>query len=128
MRARDRFFNWVDRPLSWTRAIVGGFVLWVIVIILIGQVPSWLIYQADAKVATLIDISKHIPFVNEAGLNPTQIKIIRDIVANAIQFGFLAAILVSAYLWQKAKRRRLGRPDATDRVRAVEDEPVRKAG
>lgn len=127
MRARERFFNWVDRPMSWTRAIVGGFLLWVIAILLLGQVPSWLIYTADAKVATLIEFSKHIPFVSKQGLNPTQIRILRDIVANAVQFTLLAAILFSIYRWQKAKQRRLGRPDAAERGRSFEMETARKA-
>lgn len=130
MRARDRFFKWVDRPLSWTRAIVGGLLLWVTIIIFVGQIPSWLIYQADAKVSTLIAISKHIPFVGDAGLNPMQLRILRDIVANGVQFTFLGIILFSVYRWQKAKQRRLGRPDRTDRTRELELEmqTTRKAG
>jgi hypothetical protein len=129
MKARERFFATVDRPLSWTRAIIGGLALWIVIIILLGQVPSWLIYQADAKVSTLIDISKHIPGVGSAGMNPTQIRILRDIVANGVQFTFLGIILFSCYFWQKAKRRRLNQPEGPDRTRELELEmTARKAG
>ena len=131
MSARDRFYRWVDRPMSWTRAIVGGLLLWVVVILFVGQVPSWLIYKADADVSQLIEFSKHIPGVGDAGLNTTQIRILRDIVANGVQFTFLAAILAGVYFWQKAKQRRTGKPDAGDRMRELEAgqaRPARKAG
>jgi hypothetical protein len=117
--------------MSWTRAIVGGLLLWVVVILFVGQIPSWLIYKADADVSQLIEFSKHIPGVGDAGLNTTQIRILRDIVANGVQFTFLAAILAGVYFWQKAKQRRTGKPDAGDRMRELEAgqaRPARKAG
>ncbi len=130
MRARDRFYAWVDRPMSWTRAIVGGLLIWAVAVLLLGQLPSWLIYKADAKVATLIEWSKHLPFVGDQGLNTIQIRIARDIVANVVQFGLLAAMLATFYFWQKAKQRRVGRPDVTERLEELEPhrEPARRAG
>jgi hypothetical protein len=92
-------------------------------------VPSWLIYQADAKVSSIIELSKHIPGVGDAGLNPTQIRILRDIVANGIQFTFLGIILLVCYRWQKAKQKRLGRTQGPDRTRELELEmTAKKAG
>lgn len=114
---RDRIYGYTDRPMTWTRAIVLGLLIWAIAIVFLGQVPSVIIYKADQEVAAIIELSKKIPGVNEAGLNTTQIQIIRDIVANAVQMGFLTAMLVFAYYWQKFKQKRTGSKGLQDPVK-----------
>ena len=118
MAARlERLYRYTDRPLSWTRAIVYGFIIWVVAIALLGQLPSVIIYKFDQYIAQIIDFSKNIPGVNEAGLNARQISIIRDIVANAVQMNLLVAMLVGAYIWQEKKRKRTGARGITDVVK-----------
>jgi hypothetical protein len=117
MAMRDRVFRYTDRPMTWTRAIVLGLIIWAIAIVFLGQVPSVIIYKADQEVAAIIELSKDIPGVNKAGLNTTQIAIVRDLVANAVQMGFLTAMLVFAYYWQKAKQKRTGAKGLQDPVK-----------
>jgi hypothetical protein len=108
MAASDRLYRYTDKPMTWTRAIVLGTILWAIAILVLGQLPSWIIYSADTYVAQLIDFSKKIPGVSAEGLNTQQIKIIRDLVANAVQMGALVVMLVAMYIWQERKRKRTG--------------------
>jgi hypothetical protein len=117
MAMRDRVFRYTDRPMTWTRAIVLGLIIWAIAIVFLGQVPSVIIYKADQEVAAIIELSKNIPGVNKAGLNTTQIAIVRDLVANAVQMGFLTAMLVFAYYWQKSKQKRTGAKGLQDPVK-----------
>lgn len=117
MAMRDRVYRFTDKPMTWTRAIVYGFLIYVAVILLLGQLPSLIIYKADQYIAELIDFSKKIPGVNDAGLNTIQIKIIRDIVANSVQMGLLVAMLVVAYFWQEQKRKRIGSKGLQDTVK-----------
>jgi hypothetical protein len=117
MAMRDRVYRFTDKPMSWTRAIILGTIIWVVAIILLGQIPSVIIYKFDQYIAEIIDFTKKIPGVNEAGLNTIQIKMIRDIIANAVQMNFLIAMLVVAYKWQEAKRKRTGAKGLQDPVR-----------
>jgi hypothetical protein len=117
MAMRDRVFRYTDRPMTWSRAIVLGLLIWAIAIVFLGQVPSWIIYKADQEIAAIIEVSKRVPGVNKAGLNTTQIAIVRDLVANAVQMGFLTAMLVFAYYWQKMKQKRTGAKGLQDPVK-----------
>ena len=117
MALRDRVFKYTDRPMSWTKAILIGFAIWIFSIIFLGQVPSVIIYKFDQYVAEIIEFSKKIPFVNDAGLNTRQVQIVRDLVANGIQMGTLVAMLVFAYFWQEKKRKRVGGRGVQDPVK-----------
>jgi hypothetical protein len=117
MAMRERVYKFTDKPMSWTRAIILGLLIWIFVILTTGQIPSYIIYFFDQKVSTIIDLSKNIPGVGDAGLNPKQIAIIRDLIANGIQMGFLVMILVVAYFWQKGKQKRLGQRGLQDPVK-----------
>jgi hypothetical protein len=117
MALRDRVFKYTDRPMSWTKAILIGFAIWVFSILLLGQVPSVIIYKFDQYVAEIIEFSTKIPFVNDAGLNTRQVSILRDLVANGVQMGALVAMLVFAYFWQEKKRKRLGGRGVQDPVK-----------
>jgi hypothetical protein len=94
--------------MTWTRAIIVGTIFFAVAIILLGQLPSVIIYAADQYVAEIIEFSKRIPGVSDEGLNTTQIKIVRDIVANSVQMGALVVMLVGMYIWQERKRKRTG--------------------
>ena len=117
MGMRDRVYRYTDKPMSWTRAIILCTIIWIVAIALLGQIPSVIIYKFDQYIAEIIDFSKKIPGVNEAGLNTIQVKMIRDIVANAVQMNFLIAMLVVAYKWQESKRKRTGAKGLQDPVR-----------
>ena len=117
MAMRDRVYRFTDKPMTWTRAIVLVTILWIVAIALLGQIPSVIIYKFDQYIAEIIDFTKKIPGVNEAGLNTIQIKMIRDIVANAVQMNLLIAMLVVAYKWQESKRKRTGAKGLQDPVR-----------
>jgi hypothetical protein len=103
--------------MSWTKAIVMGSIVWILAILLLGQLPSVIIYYADQYVAQIIDFSTDIPGVNAEGLNPKQIAILRDVVANAVQIGALTIALIAAYIWQERKRKRIGTKGHTDTVK-----------
>ena len=117
MAMRDRVYRFTDKPMTWTRAIIYGTLIWILAIILLGQVPSVIIYKFDQYIAEIINFTKKVPGVNEAGLNTIQIKMIRDIVANAVQMNLLIAMLVVAYKWQESKRKRTGAKGLQDPVR-----------
>ncbi|MGH2788570.1 MAG: hypothetical protein ACRDJV_11810 [Actinomycetota bacterium] len=103
--------------MTWTRAIVLGTIIWIIAILLTGQLPSWIIYKFDAEIAALADFSKEIPGVSNEGLNTVQIKIVRDIIANSVQMGALVVMLGAAYFWQKSKQKRTGAKGLQDPVK-----------
>jgi hypothetical protein len=117
MSLRERFYKIVDAPMTWTRAILLGTAVWIYSIIMMGQIPSLIIYKTDQYVAEIIDFSKKIPLVNDDGLNPKQINIIRDIVANGFQINALIALLVFMYFWQKRKQKRTGAKSIEDPVK-----------
>ncbi|MDQ3962297.1 MAG: hypothetical protein M3277_00035 [Actinomycetota bacterium] len=113
----QRIYRYTDRPMTWTQAIILGFLIWVIAIALLGQIPSLIIYKFDQYIAEIIDFTKKIPGVNEAGLNPVQVKIVRDLIANGVQITALVAMLVFAYVWQEKKRKRTGGKGVQDVVK-----------
>jgi hypothetical protein len=117
MSMRERVYRYTDKEMSWTRAIIVGSIIWILLILLTGQLPSWIIYKFDAAPDTIIELSKKVPGVSEEGLNSTQIKIVRDLVANAVQMGFFTMFLVAAYFWQKKKQKRLGLRGPQDTVK-----------
>jgi hypothetical protein len=117
MAMKERIYRFTDRPMTWTRAIVLGLIIWALAIMLLGQIPSVIIYQSDTRVAEIIEFTKKIPGVNKEGLNTTQIQIVRDVVANAVQNGFLVAMLVFAYFWQRSKQKRTGAKGLSDPVK-----------
>ncbi len=117
MSMRERVMRNADAPMTWTKAIVLGTLLWVFMILALGQLPSVIIYKFDQYIAQIVDFSKSIPGVDPEGLNTVQIKIIRDIVANSVQMGILTVMLIIAYFWQEKKRKRLGTKGLPDPVK-----------
>jgi hypothetical protein len=117
MRLPERFYNIVDAPMTWTRAILLGSAVWIYSIIFMGQIPSLIIYKFDQYVAEIIEFTQDLPLINEEGLNTQQIKIIRDIVANGFQITALIVLLAFMYFWQKAKQKRTGAKSIEDPVK-----------
>ena len=117
MAISQRIYRHTDKPMSWTRAILLGTAIWMLAIIFLGQLPSVIIYKADAYIAELIELSQKIPGVSDEGLNTIQIRIIRDIVANSVQMGLLTVALIAAYIWQERKRKRVGGKGLQDPVK-----------
>jgi len=117
MAITARIYKHTDKPMSWARAIVLGSVIWVLAILFLGQLPSLIIYYADQYIAEIIDFSTKVPGVASEGLNTKQIAILRDVVANTVQIGFLTMALVAAYIWQERKRKRTGAKGLTDTVK-----------
>jgi hypothetical protein len=117
MAMMNRVYKYTDRPLSWTRAIIYGTLIWALVIVILGQVPSVIIYKADQYVAELIEFSTRLPGVPEAGLSTKMIQILRDVVANTVQMGALVVMLAFAYFWQQGKRKRTGARGVQDVVK-----------
>ena len=117
MAMRERVYQFTDKEMTWTRAILLGFVIFVLMIMLLGQLPSVIIYKFDEYIAEIINFTKKIPGVDQAGLNTIQIKIIRDIIANFVQMNLLVVQLIIMYKWQEAKRKRTGSKGLQDPVR-----------
>jgi hypothetical protein len=117
MRLPERFYKVVDAPMTWTRAILLGIAVWVYSIIFMGQIPSLIIYKFDQYVAEIIEFTQDLPLVNKDGLNTTQIRMIRDIVANGFQITALIVLLVFMYYWQKFKQKRTGAKGLEDPVK-----------
>ena len=117
MAITERIYRRTDQPMSWTKAIIMGSIVWILAILLLGQLPSLIIYYADQYVAEIIDFTTKLPGVSSEGLNTKQIAILRDVVANAVQMGLLTVALIAAYIWQERKRKRLGTKGHTDTVK-----------
>jgi Na+/H+ antiporter NhaC len=117
MAILDRVYKHTDKPMTWTRAIVVGTIIWVVAIALLAQLPSVIIYKADQYVAEIIEFSQKLPLVNDEGLNSKQIQIIRDLVANGVQMTILIGMLIGAYIWQEKKRKRTGSKGVQDVVK-----------
>lgn len=114
---KERVYAYTDRPMTWTRAVLLGLGIWVLLIILTGQIPSYFIYWVDTNVARVIDWTTKIPGVNSEGFNPKQVQIARDVIANGIQMGAFSVMLGAAYFWQKAKQKRTGQKGLQDTVK-----------
>lgn len=116
-RLMDRFFRFTDAPFTWTRAILLGSAIWIFGIIAMGQIPSLIIYKTDQYVAEIIEFTQKVPGVNPEGLNPKQINMIRDAVANGVQITALIILLIFMYFWQEKKRKRTGAKGVEDPVK-----------
>ncbi len=117
MKLPQRFYDIVDAPMTWTRAILLGLLFVVVSIAFMGQLPSYIIYWFDQNVSAIIDFSGRLPLIPDEGLNTRQIAIIRDLVNNGVQFTFLFVLIIFMYFWQEKKRKRTGARGPEDPVR-----------
>lgn len=117
MSMKERVFKYADKPMTWTRAVLLGLLIWVVLIMLTGQIPSYFIYWVDTNITRVIEWTTKIPGVGSEGFNPRQVQIARDVIANGIQMGAFTMMLATAYFWQKAKQKRIGQKDLQDTVK-----------
>jgi len=97
-----------EKRLTWTTAIIVGSWLFALTIILVGDVPSRLLYWFDANHTALADKFHFLRWwENNLGGNPGY-QLVADIFANTIQGVFFVAIAVGAYFWGE-KHRKAGR-------------------
>lgn len=94
-----------ERKLTWTTAVLLGSWLLAISLILIGDVPSRLLYWFDSNHAML---AERFPFLEwwerPFGGNPGY-QVIADIVANTVQGIFFVIITAAAYFWGERHRK-----------------------
>lgn len=92
--------------LTWTTAtILGGYLL-MVTIILIGDVPSRLLYwfdQTHAPLAAKFGFLKWWENPNFGG--NVAYQVVADIVANSVQGIFFVIICVAAYFWGERHRK-----------------------
>ncbi len=97
-----------EKRLTWTTAIIVGSWLFAITIILVGDIPSRLLYWFDANHTALADKFHFLKWWEKnLGGNPGY-QLVADIVANTVQGVFFVAIAVGAYFWGE-KHRKAGR-------------------
>ncbi len=91
--------NKKDRKLTWTTAVLLGSWLMAISVILIGDVPSRLLYWFDQVHAPLAERYSWLRWWEEdLGGNPGY-QLVGDLVANSVQGMFFVAICVATYFW-----------------------------
>jgi hypothetical protein len=94
-----------DRKLTWTSAILLGSWLIAITIVLIGEVPSRVLYWFDRVHAPLAEQFTFLGFwEKDLGGNPGY-QVVADIVANSVQGLFFVLIAAGAYFWGERHRK-----------------------
>ena len=97
--------NKKDRKITWTTAVLLGSWLTAITVILIGDVPSRLLYWFDTVHAPLAERFSFLAWwEDDFGGNPGY-QVIGDIVANTVQGMFFVAICAGAYFWGERHRK-----------------------
>lgn len=62
MSIRKRVFKYTDFPI-WIRAIVVGALLWVLMVLALGQLPSVMVYKFDQYIDQIITPGVFIVFI-----------------------------------------------------------------
>lgn len=93
--------------LTWATAILMASWLTAITVVLIGDVPSRILYWFDQAYAPL---SEKFPFLAPVFENPNfggnpGYQVVADLVANTIQGIFFVAICAAAYFWGERHRK-----------------------
>jgi hypothetical protein len=93
------------RKLTWTSAVLVGSWLIAVTIILIGEVPSRILYWFDATHSDLAERFRFLQFwEKDLGGNPGY-QVVADIVANTAQGMFFIIIAAGAYFWGERHRK-----------------------
>jgi hypothetical protein len=91
--------NKKERTLTWTTAILLGSWLTAITVVLIGDVPSRILYWFDEVHAPLAERFSWLRWwESDLGGNPGY-QLVADLVANTVQGIFFGAICAGAYFW-----------------------------
>lgn len=88
-----------ERRLTWTGAVILGTVIGAIGILLIGELPSRLLYWFDANAERLAE-RPGLGFL--AG---DQYIRIRDVIVNSIQGALFVAMIALTYFWGERHRK-----------------------
>jgi hypothetical protein len=93
------------RKLTWSTAVLLGGWLIAITIVLIGEVPSRILYWFDQAHSPLAERFAFLRFwEKDLGGNPGY-QVVADIVANTVQGMFFIAIVAGAYFWGERHRK-----------------------
>jgi hypothetical protein len=88
-----------NTKLTWASAVLLGAWLVAITIVLIGDIPSRILYWFDEVHAPLAEKFHFLGFwEKDLGGNPGY-QVVADIVANTVQGMFFVAIAAGAYFW-----------------------------
>jgi hypothetical protein len=94
-----------EKKLTWTKAVILGAWLIAITIILIGDVPSRILYWFDANHSPLAERFHFLGFMEkDLGGNPGY-QVVADIVANTAQGVFFIIICAGTYFWGEKHRK-----------------------
>jgi RsiW-degrading membrane proteinase PrsW (M82 family) len=94
-----------NKKLTWTTAILLGSWLVAITVVLLGDVPSRILYWFDAQHAPLAERFTFLQFwESDIGGNPGY-QLVADIVANTVQGIFFVIIAAAAYFWGEKHRK-----------------------
>jgi hypothetical protein len=97
--------NKKNRQLTWTTAVLLGSWLTAVTVVLIGDVPSRILYWFDEVHAPLAERFAFLRWwENDLGGNPGY-QVVADIVANTVQGTFFIAICAGAYFWGEKHRK-----------------------
>jgi hypothetical protein len=97
--------NKKERKLTWTTSVLLGSWLTAITVVLLGDVPSRLLYWFDTVHAPLAERFSWLAWwENDLGGNPGY-QVVADIVANTVQGMFFVAICAGAYFWGERHRK-----------------------
>lgn len=99
-RAHDR-----DEKLTWTKAVLLGSWLLAISIVLIGDVPSRILYWFDSTHALFSAKLHFMQFQEKPIANNPGYQLIADIVANSVQGVFFVIIAAATYFWGERHRK-----------------------
>ncbi len=99
-------FAWrSNRRLTWASAIIVGSWLVAVTVVLLGDVPSRILYWFDEVHAPLAERYSFLRWwENDFGGNPGY-QVVADIVANTVQGIFFILICAGAYFWGERHRR-----------------------
>lgn len=93
------------KKLTWTTATLLGGWLVAVTVILLGDVPSQLLYWFDQNHSTLAERYSWLQWwENVVGGNPGY-QLVADIVANTVQGIFFVIIAALAYFWGERHRK-----------------------
>jgi hypothetical protein len=99
-KSRDR-----TTKITWTEAIFLGAWMLAITIVLIGDVPSRILYWFDSTHALISAKWTFMKWQEKQIANNPGYQLIADIVANTVQGVFFVAIAAGAYFWGEKHRR-----------------------
>jgi uncharacterized SAM-binding protein YcdF (DUF218 family) len=104
--------------LTWTKAVVVGLGVTILLLISLAWIPSYFTYwwssRDAAAVKTIQSVVHHIPGFKTHTIQPYTSTRVRDAISLGFQSTVFAGIIVAAYVYGEKRRRRLGQRGADD--------------